>query len=44
VGVEIKGGEKVIYYKCQRCGFEHRVKAGAEDDMAAIIKLTEQVI
>ena len=44
VGVEIKGGEKIIYYKCQRCGFEHRVKAAEEDDMAAIIKLTEQVI
>ncbi len=40
VGVEIKGGEKIIHYKCQQCGFAHRVKAAARDDADAIIKLS----
>jgi len=40
VGVEIKGEEKIIYYKCQRCGFEHRVKAAADDNFEVILKLT----
>lgn len=41
VGVEIKGGEKIIYYKCQECGFKHRVKANDEDDFEAILELTK---
>lgn len=40
ISVEIKGGEKIIYYKCQECGFPHRVKAAAGDDFEAILKLT----
>jgi rubrerythrin len=40
LGVEIKSGEKVIYYKCQRCGLAHRVRASAEDNFEAIIKLS----
>ena len=39
VGIEIKGGEKIIYYKCQKCGFTHRVKAVAEDSLEAMIGL-----
>jgi len=41
VGVEVKSGENIIYYKCRRCGFAHRVKAAAEDDFEAILKLTK---
>lgn len=41
VGAEVKSGEKIIYYQCQKCGFKHRVKAAAEDDFEAMIKLTE---
>jgi len=40
VGVEIKGDEKIIYYRCQKCGFEHRVRAADNDNFEAIIKLT----
>jgi len=39
-GIEIKGGEKIIHYKCQRCGFEHRVKAAVDDNFEVILKLT----
>ncbi len=41
VGMEIKGGESTIYYKCQQCGFNHRVKTGAGDNFEAILKLTK---
>ena len=40
VGVEIKSGKNVIYYQCQLCGFEHRVKAAAGDKMEVIINLS----
>ena len=40
VGLEIKGDEKIIHYKCQRCGFGHRVKATVDDNFEAILKLT----
>ncbi len=43
-GVEIKGGETIIYYQCRQCGFKHRVKAAADDDFEAILKLTKQGI
>jgi len=41
IGVEIKGGEKIIYYRCQKCGFKHRVKAVGGDNFEAMIKLSE---
>ncbi len=40
VSVEIKSGEHIIYYKCQRCGFEHRAKADEKDNFEAILELT----
>jgi len=40
IGVELKGGEKIIHFKCRLCGYKHRVKAAAEDDSEAIIELT----
>lgn len=40
VGLEIKGGEKIIHYECQKCGYRHRVKAREEDNFEAIIELT----
>lgn len=40
VGVETKGGKNIIYYKCQRCGFGHRVKAAAEDSLDTITNLS----
>lgn len=43
IDVEIKGGEKIIYYQCQRCGFKHRVKATSEDSLEAMITLDHQI-
>jgi DNA-directed RNA polymerase subunit RPC12/RpoP len=43
-GLEIEGGEKIIHYQCQKCGFKHRVKAGKEDDFEAIIELTKESV
>lgn len=39
ISVEIKSGEKIIHYKCQKCGFEHRVKAVADDNFEAILRV-----
>jgi len=44
IGIEIKSGDKTIYYQCQKCGFKHRVKAVAGDNFEEIIKLTEEGI
>ena len=30
----------MIYYRCLKCGFEHRVRSFEEDDIEEIIKLT----
>lgn len=40
VGFEIKDDNNIIYYQCQKCGFKHRVKAAADDNFEAILKLT----
>ncbi len=40
VGVETVSGEYIIHYKCQKCGYKHRVKAAAEDNFEKIVKLT----
>lgn len=42
VGVEIKGGQNLIHYQCQKCGFKHRVRADKKDDFEAVIKLTNE--
>jgi rubrerythrin len=39
ISIEIKGGRAVFYYKCQKCGLSHRVKAVTEDSMDAIINI-----
>ncbi len=44
IGVKVKSGANIIYYKCQRCGLAHRVKAAAEDNFEAILKLTGEII
>jgi len=42
IEVEIKNGKYLIHYKCQQCGFLHRVRAAADDNFEAIIKLSRQ--
>ena len=44
VSLEIKGGQKFIHYCCQQCGFKHRVKAAANDDFEAMLKLTKPAV
>ena len=39
IGAEVKSGDYLIYYKCQKCGFSYRVKAVVGDNFEAIIKL-----
>jgi predicted RNA-binding Zn-ribbon protein involved in translation (DUF1610 family) len=39
VGAEIKHGEYVILYQCQKCKFKHRVKADKNDNFELILKL-----
>jgi len=43
IGVEIKNGEYTIYYKCQKCGYKHRVKSAADDNFNEIIKLSAKI-
>jgi len=42
IGIEIKGGENIIHYKCQKCGFSHRVKSAKNDNFEVIIKLSRR--
>ena len=44
VGAEIKGKNFIIYYRCLKCGFKHRVKSAAGDNLKKIIELTSQPI
>ena len=42
IGVEVKGGEYIIHYQCQRCGYRFRVKAAPEDNFEKILKLVSK--
>jgi rubrerythrin len=44
ISVETKGGEYIIGYQCQKCGFKHRVKAAPNDNFGAILKLTKPAV
>jgi len=37
IGIEAKNREYVIYYRCFKCGFEHRVKSAPDDNLDEII-------
>jgi hypothetical protein len=39
IRAEKDGEGYLIYYKCQRCGYEHRVKSHFKDDFEGILKL-----
>jgi predicted Zn-ribbon and HTH transcriptional regulator len=39
IGIDIKGGEYIIYYRCQKCGYKFRVKTSPQDNFEAILKL-----
>ncbi|HOD96967.1 MAG: RNHCP domain-containing protein [Candidatus Paceibacterota bacterium] len=40
VGVEIKKGYYLIYYQCQKCGYQFKVKAAKNDNFEEILKLS----
>ncbi len=42
-GVKKEGEKYFIYYKCQNCGFKHRVKVTKEDDFEKIIEISKKV-
>ena len=39
-GVEFKKGEYDIFYRCAKCGYQHRVKAGEKDNFEEILKIS----
>lgn len=39
VGLDKKGGQYLIFYRCQKCGYQHKVEAAKNDDFEEIIKL-----
>ncbi|MFA6106109.1 MAG: RNHCP domain-containing protein [Patescibacteria group bacterium] len=39
MGLELKHGETRIVYKCEKCGYEHRVKKAEEDNYETMLKL-----
>ncbi len=40
VYVDIKEKKYRIYYKCEKCGYEHRVFSNEKDNFEAILSLT----
>jgi len=40
IGIEIENGKNIIHYRCQKCGFQHRVKALPDDNQEIIIDLS----
>ena len=42
IGVEWKGDEYIIHYRCQKCGYKFRVKAAPEDNFEKILKLSSR--
>ncbi|MGI5898100.1 MAG: RNHCP domain-containing protein [Candidatus Dojkabacteria bacterium] len=44
VYVDMKGDKYRIYYKCEKCGYEHRVLASKDDNFEKILTLTGKPI
>ena len=39
IRAEFKSKKYIIYYKCLKCGYEHRIKTAPEDNFKEILKL-----
>ena len=39
VGVGFKNGKYIIYYRCLKCGFKHRVRASAADNIEKLVEI-----
>lgn len=42
IGIEIKNGQYIIHYQCQKCGYQFQVKARKNDNFEKILKLSNQ--
>lgn len=42
-GIKIKGENKIIEYLCEKCGYEHRVKATGNDNLGKIIEISAKM-
>lgn len=40
IGLEIKGDQQKILYRCKKCGYEHKVKASPNDDSESLLALS----
>jgi rubrerythrin len=43
IGVEKKGENYFIYYRCLACNYKHRVKKAKEDSFEEVIKISKEV-
>lgn len=44
MGVIIKGGKQMIYYRCLKCSYHHRVKISPHDDYNRILELSSNPV
>ncbi len=44
IAAEVKGEGYIIYYRCEKCGHEHRVKSSPEDNFEKILELVKEPI
>jgi rubrerythrin len=42
IGITVKNDKYIIYYRCTKCGFEHRVKSAPDDNFDEIIKIANR--
>lgn len=40
IGIETKGGEHTVRYRCKKCGAAYRIKAAPHDNQDAILELS----
>lgn len=41
ISADVKNDGYKIYYKCEKCGYEHRVKSNPDDNFNVILGLTK---
>jgi len=39
IGVEVESGKYIIHYRCEKCGYQYRVKSAPGDNLNKIVKL-----
>jgi len=41
--IETKGGDYIIHYLCEKCGYKHRIKSSPDDNFEEMLKLAKTV-